>query len=502
MKRRRFLQSSIAAASALPLTMLSNPALASALAEVNEAKGDVRAATGHGSEISIERAAIEELRGALRGRVLLPGQLGYDSARSVLNVDIDRFPAIIVQPTGAADIRNAVTFARERELLLAVKCGGHSWSGKSTCQDGMQIDLSTFRNVTVDAKRRKAWATGGSLLGELDHEAMSHGLVTTAGTVSHTGIGGLTLGGGFGRVARRFGLALDNVTGFQVVTADGQLRNANAEENPKLYWGLRGGGGNFGVVTNFEFDLHPMQRQVIAGAVIYPLSQARDVILHYGESLANAPDELYLDFHMHSDLGSTDGTCEIYGCYSGPADKADSVLKPIYSFGSPIQASFQPNDYVAEQRSGDDTDPRSNGEYLKSGFVPEINEGLAQALADGFEPAANRSNTAFFQCGGGQISRVAADATAFAHRFAQASVFNTVAWPKNDDRGPHVRYIKQAWAEMEPHTRGWYTNEVADESVEAVNQNYEGNYARLVQLKNQYDPGNLFRLNANVQPSI
>lgn len=502
MKRRRFLQSSIAAATALPLTLLSNPALAGVLNQMSEVKGEVRAVKGDGSEISIERAAVEELSSALRGRLLLPGQSGYDKARHVLNADIDRFPALIVQPSGDADIRLAVTFTRERELLLAVKCGGHSWSGKSTCQDGMQIDLTSYRNVTVDPTRKKAWAAGGSLLGELDHEAMSHGLVTTAGTVSHTGIGGLTLGGGFGRVARRFGLALDNVTGFQLVTADGQLRRANAEENPGLYWGLRGGGGNFGVVTIFEFDLHPMQRQVIAGAVIYPLSQARDVIMHYGESLANAPDELYLDFRMDSQLGSTDGTCMIYGCYSGPAEMADNVLKPIYSFGSPIQISFQANDYVAEQRSWDNTDPRSNGEYLKSGFVQEIGEGLAQAIAEGFEPTVNRSNVVFFQCGGGKINRVAADATAFAHRFAQASVFTTASWPKGDDRSSHVRYVKQAWAGMEPHTRGFYTNEVADESPEAVNKNYEGNYARLVQLKNQYDPGNLFRLNANVQPTV
>ena len=500
MKRRHFLQTSVAAA--VPLALAARPGLVAALDQMSEVRGDVRAVTGDGAEVSIERAVVEELRGALRGRLLMPGQAGYDEARRVLNVDIDRYPALIVQPSGAADIQHAVTFASERDLLLAVKCGGHNWAGKSTCQDGMQIDLSTVRNVTVDPGRKKAWAAGGSLLGELDHEAMAHGLVTTAGTVSHTGVGGLTLGGGYGRVARRFGLALDNVSGFQLVTADGQLRNATPYEHHDLYWGLRGGGGNFGVVTNFEFDLHPMQRQIVAGSVIYPMAMARDVILHYGEVLANAPDELYLDFIMRSDQGSTDGVCIIYGCWSGSPEEADSALKPVYSFGSPIQAEFSAKDYVLEQRSFDDTDARTNGEYVKSGFVEEFNEGLAGAIVEAFQPAAGRSDTFLFQCAGGQISRVAADETAFAHRFAEASCFNMVGWPKSDDREPHVQYCRDMWAQIEPHTRGWYTNEVGNESVEAVGRNFEGNHERLVDVKNRYDPKNLFRLNANIKPTM
>jgi FAD/FMN-containing dehydrogenase len=237
MKRRQFLQSSIAASVAASLP--TGQALAAALAAMSEINGDVNAVTGGGSQVTLEQAAIKELSDSLRGRLLLPGNDGYDVARRVLNPVIDKHPALIVQPSGAADIMNAVTFAGERDLLLAVKCGGHSFSGKSTCEGGMQIDLSTFRSARVDVDSKTAYIAGGSLLGELDHEAMAHGLVTTAGTVSHTGVGGLTLGGGFGRLARRYGLALDNVTGVDVVTADGKLVHANADEHPDLYWAVR-----------------------------------------------------------------------------------------------------------------------------------------------------------------------------------------------------------------------------------------------------------------------
>jgi FAD/FMN-containing dehydrogenase len=209
----------------------------------------------------------------LRGRVLLANDEGYDEARRILNPTFDKRPALIVQPTGTADVRTAVEFAREHSLLLAVKCGGHSLSGQSTCDRGMQIDLSAFRGVRVDPAARLAWVAGGTLLGQVDHETAAHELVTPLGTVSHTGVGGLTLGGGFGRVARRFGLAIDNLMGVEVVTADARILRANANENSDLYWGVRGGGGNFGIVTSFEFRLHPMQRQVVGGRIAFPLAR-------------------------------------------------------------------------------------------------------------------------------------------------------------------------------------------------------------------------------------
>jgi FAD/FMN-containing dehydrogenase len=236
---------------------------------------DVPAVTGDGAEIVLRGSAIRELDSRMLGRVLLASNDGYDQARRVLNPSFDKYPALIAQVTGVADVRLAVDFAREHRLLLAVKCGGHSASGKSTCDRGMLIDLSPFRDVRIDPAARRARVTGGSLLAQLDHEAMAFDLVTTMGTVSHTGVAGLVTGGGFGRVGRRFGLAIDNLTAVDVVTADGQLRHASAQQEPDLFWGVRGGGGNFGIVTSFEFRLHAMQRQVIGGAIVYPIARGK-----------------------------------------------------------------------------------------------------------------------------------------------------------------------------------------------------------------------------------
>jgi len=499
MKRRQFLNTSIAAAAAISLP--TSQALAAAIAAMSVVAGDVKAVTGNGAQILLEQSAIQELSNSLRGRLLLSGYEGYDAARHVLNPTINRFPALIVQPAGAADIMLAVDFARERNMLLAVKCGGHSFSGKSTCEGGMQIDLSSFRNARVDAASRTAYIAGGSLLAGLDQEAMAQGLVTTAGTVSHTGVGGLTLGGGFGRLARRFGLALDNVTAVDIVTADGKLLHADANEHPDLYWGVRGGGGNFGVVTSFEFKLHPMQRTVIGGEVVFPLSQLQGVLQVYADYAPVAPDDLYLDFVVDSKLGTEDGVCVLHACYSGPADQAEKVLAPIYKAGTPIADGIKAVDYVAIQRSWDDTDPRTTGSYLKSGFVDEIPDQLVSTISQNFKTF-NERGTMFFQHSGGAIGRVPVDATAFAHRKSVANMFAVVEWPLAESRDSHVDYIKQYWKQFEPFTDGWYSNEVADHSAKMVDANYQGNYARLLKVKNQYDPTNLFRLNANVEPTV
>jgi len=500
MKRRSFIQTSVAAAVAASLPSAS--AFAEAVAILSEVTGDTIAVSGSGEEIVLEQSAVKELSDSLRGRLLLPGQEGYDQARHVINPTIDKFPALVVQPTGAADIMSAVTFARERNMLLAVKCGGHSFAGKSTCDGGMQIDLSSFRNARVDPFSRTAYVAGGSLLGEMDHESMALGLVTTAGTVSHTGVGGLTLGGGFGRVGRRFGLALDNVKSVEIVTADGKLRRASADENPDLYWGVRGGGGNFGVVTSFEFELHPMQREVIGGNIIFPLSELRSVLNFYSQHIATAPDDLYMDLIVASEAGSTDGIVMLNVCYSGPADKADSVLDPIRKAGSVvINDGITRVDYVALQRSGDNADPR-NGSYLKSGFINEFPAKLVDQIVENYEAIPERGTYFFFQHSGGAIGRVAPDATAFAHRKSIAAMFGVVDWPLVESPAEHVAYIKAFWKDFEPYTDGWYTNEIADQSSQAVSANYQGNFERLLRVKNEYDPTNLFRLNANVKPTV
>jgi hypothetical protein len=500
MKRRHFLQSSLAAAVAASLP--TSQAVAAALAAMSEVAGDVNAVTGSGAQVTLEKAAVQELSDALRGRLLLPGFEGYDNARRVLNPSIDKFPALIVQPTGAADVTQAVTFARERDLLVAVKCGGHSYGGKSTCDGGMQIDLSTFRNARVDPFSKTAYIAGGSLLAGLDHEAMNFGLVTTAGTVSHTGVGGLTLGGGFGRLARRFGLALDNVKAVEIVTADGKLRRASAAENPDLFWGVRGGGGNFGIVTNFEFGLHEMQRQVVGGDVVFPIEQLRDVLSMYADYVTTAPDDLYLDFVAASEIGKTEAVCVVHACYSGPEGNAEQVLAPIYKAGTPIVDGIKPIDYVALQRSWDNTDPRNSGEYLKSGFIDEFPDTLVDAIVRNYETFADRGTTIFFQHSGGAIGRVPADATAFAHRKSIANMFIVIEWPLAEPADPFIAYGRKKWKDFEPFINGWYTNEVKDEGAKTINGNYQGNYERLVRVKQQYDPTNLFRLNANVRPDV
>lgn len=498
MDRRRFLQSSLAASMSAALPASQAFAALQALTQVS---GDVRAVTGDRTEISLEQAAVQELADSLHGNLLLPGNEGYDAARRVLNASIDKHPALIVQPSVAADIQNAVAFAKERDMLLAVKCGGHSYAGKSTCNDGMQIDLSTYRHCRVDPGARTAYVAGGSLLGELDHEAMAHGLVTTAGTVSHTGVGGLTLGGGFGRLARRFGLALDNLKAVDIVTADGRLLHASADENPDLFWGVRGGGGNFGVVTSFEFHLHPMQRTVVGGEMIWPLEQARDVLRFYADYAMNAPDELYCDAYMQATMTGEGNGVGMHVCYSGPESEAEKVLAPIKKLGDPMLNTVAAVDYVAIQKSWDNTDPRNTGEYLKSGFINEFPQAVADALIDGFEPDPGRNTTVFFQHSGGAIGRVPVEATAFAHRKSQANMFAVVSWPLDSDRAPHVDYVRSYWKDVEAATDGYYTNEVANEPQAQVNKNYQENFPRLLEVKKKYDPDNLFRLNANIAPA-
>ena len=498
MNRRNFLRSTLAAGLVLP----SGSALAAVYHALTQVAADVAAVKGAGGEVMLPQAAVQGLSDSLRGPLLLPGNEGYDIARRVMNGSIDRHPALIAQCMGAADVSRAVRFAREYDLLVAVKCGGHSFSGKSTCDGGLQIDLSLLQGVRVDPVARTARVAGGSLLGSMDAETMGFGLVTTAGTVSHTGVGGLTLGGGFGRVGRRFGLALDNVLSVDIITADGVFRRASKDENPDLYWGVRGGGGNFGVVTSFEFQLHPMDRQVIGGEIVFPIEQARDILRFYAEYSAEAPDELYLDFSMAKDPGDEPGIALLHACYSGPQDQAEKVLGPIRKAGKPLKDGITAVDYTAIQKSWDWSDPRAVGSYLKSGFVDGISTSTVDYLVDGFDPDPTRRTSVFFQQSGGAIGRVPAAATAFAHRAATHNMFCTVSWDPAQDPTGHIAYLRNWWSKLEPATNGWYTVEIADQSFSKVRQNYQGNFDRLVDVKGRYDPTNLFRLNANVPPSV
>jgi FAD/FMN-containing dehydrogenase len=499
MNRRRFLGSSISAAvaAAMPGAVHAN-ALLRSMAVVSSS---IIGRSGGGEDVTIEKSALQELKSALRGQLLLSGNDGYDSARRVLNPAIDKHPALIVRPSGAADVATAVTFARERNLLVAVKCGGHSFSGKSTCDGGLQIDLSTMRGARVDRGSQRAYVAGGSLLGDLDHESMAQGLVTTAGTVSHTGVGGLSLGGGFGRLARKYGLALDNIKGVDIVTADGVLRHASAEENADLFWGIRGGGGNFGVVTSFEFGLHEMDRTVIGGDVVFSTEHAKEIMRAYADYSQDAPDELSLDLIMTAPADGKPGALVLHGVYSGDHADADKFLAPIAKFGKPIANTMGPKDYVALQKSWDNSDPRHGGDYLKSGFATDISDSQINAIVDGFEAHPDRSTTFFYGQSGGAINRVAEGATAFPNRDAIGAPTVIVSWNDGADPEPHIRYIRSYWQTVEKFTDGFYTNMGDYETQARLNSNYRGNHERLVKLKDRYDPGNLFRLNANVRPS-
>ena len=499
MNRRHFLGSTLSAAvaAAVPGTAQANALLRS----LTVVSSSIVGRSGDGNEVTIEKAALKELKNALRGQLLLAGNDGYDAARRVLNPSIDKHPALIVQPSGAADVATAVTFANERGLLVAVKCGGHSFSGKSTCDGGVQIDLSMMRGARVDRENRRAYVAGGSLLGDLDHECMAQGLVTTAGTVSHTGVGGLSLGGGFGRLARKYGLTLDNIKSVDIVTADGMLRHASADENPDLFWGIRGGGGNFGIVTSFEFGLHEMNRTVIGGDIVFSIDRAKEVMRNYADYGPQAPDELSLDLIMAAPPGGKPGAILIHAVYSGDHSGADKALAPLAKFGEPLANTIDPVDYVALQRVWDNSDPRHGGDYIKSGFVSEISDAQINAIVDGFQADPNRTTTFFYGQSGGAINRVAENATAFPNRNAVAAPTIVVAWNEGAEPEPHIDYIRSYWPTVEKYTDGFYTNTGDFETQADLNKNYRGNYKRLVELKNRYDSGNLFRLNANVRPS-
>jgi FAD/FMN-containing dehydrogenase len=496
MRRREFVSSAVAVGSLAALKF--TPVLAR-----SGPIPDIGAVTSDGVDITLRGVDVQDLARRLQGRLLLAGDAGYDEARHLWNPSFDKHPALIVQPIDVPDIQSAVNVAREHNLLLAVKCGGHSHSGHSTCERGMQIDLKQFRGVHVDAAARRASVKGGTLLGQVDRESMAHGLVTPLGTVSHTGVGGLTLGGGFGRLARRFGMAIDNLESMDVVTADGQLRHASERENQELFWGLRGGSGNFGVVTDLRFRLHPMQREVIAGKLTFPIARARDVLAVFADHAPVAPDDFYLNPGITLLPGGAPGVAEMEVCYSGPAKQAERVLAPVRKIGTPLNDSIKSIDYVELQRSGDTSDPRALATYLKGGFISALPDELISALLDGLQGDAGRVTAVFFQHCGGACSRRPEDATAFANRYALANMMMLSGWSfGKTDGAEHIAATRRHWAMVEKFTRGFYVNDMAREATAGhVNANYRGNHPRLVALKTRYDPTNLFRLNANVQPA-
>jgi FAD/FMN-containing dehydrogenase len=462
--------------------------------------GDVAARTLAGGEVLVPRSAAGDFAAGLRGTVLWSDSAGYDQARKVWNGMFDRRPALIARCAGAADVARSLEFAAAHDLLVAVRGGGHSMSGQSSCDGGLLIDLAGLRSVRVDPRAKTAVVGAGSLLGDLDREAQFFGLATTAGTVSHTGAAGLTLGGGFGRLGRRFGLTCDNLLAADVVTADGQLLRASARENPDLFWALRGGGGNFGVVTAFEYQLHRVDPMVLGGPLLFPFESARDVLRFHAEVAPGLPDELNLDLAMVCPPGARPLVI-LEACYSGD-DKArgEALLAPVRKFAKPMADKIGPMPYLAMQTGGDEANAWGKRYYVKSGFVGGLSPALIDAIVDGFQPDPGRTSVLLLQHLGGAIGRVPTGATAFPHREASYDLMTLANWTDPAADEGHIGWIRGHWQALQPYARGFYFNSAMEGGDARVRANFGANYPRLVKVKRRHDPQNRFRLNANIPP--
>ncbi|HEV7716865.1 MAG TPA: FAD-binding oxidoreductase [Steroidobacteraceae bacterium] len=492
MRRRIFCASAVSA-----LTVAAIPwqrALAVASTEV-PAMGTA------GKQIVLKPAEVDELRASLRGVLLTPGQEGYDTARKIWNGAFDRKPALIARCAGAADVTSAVNFARTHELLVAVRGGGHSLSGQSVCDGGMMIDLSPMKGIRVDPVAKTARVEPGVLLGQFDREAQAFGLATTAGTVSHTGAAGLTLGGGFGRIGRKYGLACDNMSSADVVTADGRFVKAGMKDNPDLLWGLRGGGGNFGVVTSFEYQLHTVTPLMYGGALVFPYAEPRDLLRSFADFIAGASDDLYVDV-MIVPTPNGQRAVVLDVCHSGSTAAAEKELAKLRKIGKPLQDGLRPTMYVDIQRNGDDGFPTGRGYYIKSGFVKAIEPKMIDACVDYLDSAPFPAGVIGFSHHGGAIGRVKQDATAFWHREANHSVMVIGFWNEPGGAERSMQWSRTGWKTVEPLTDGFYVNEMSsDDTEKRIRGTYGANYTRLAALKKQYDPMNLFRMNANIKPA-
>jgi FAD/FMN-containing dehydrogenase len=454
---------------------------------------------------------VERLRASVRGPVILPADPGYDAARAIWNGAIDRRPACIARCTGVADLVAAVRFARERELLVAVRSGGHGVGGHALCEGGLVIDLSPMKGIRVDPVARTARAEAGVLWGELDRETQLHGLATVGGIVTHTGIAGLTLGGGIGWLMRKHGATVDNLVSVDLVTADGEVLTASEDENPDLFWGVRGGGGNFGIVTSFEYRLHPVGPIVLAGPIFHPLEDAREVLRFYREFIAAAPDELTTIFELSVAPPLPFLPRNVHGkqivmvgaCYAGAPDDGIDVVRPLKEFGSPIVDLLELKPYLALQSMFDPLVPPGWHRYWKSVELPPLTEEAIDTLVEHAPaPTSPKSYCIVFQLGGA-LARVEENETAFGQRDAAHNVNINAVWTEDDPEGEgHVDWARDFFTAMQPHAGGHvYVNFLGDEGADRVRQAYgERQYERLLGLKRTYDPTNFFRLNQNIEP--
>jgi len=463
-----------------------------------------------GKESHLEKKAIDDFGGRLRGQLLLPGNDGYDDARSVWNGMIDQNPAIIARCLGVADVVACVNFAREQGIELSIKGGGHNISGLAVSDGGLMADLSLMRGVFVDPTAKTAHAQAGCLLGDVDRETQLHGLAANLGFVSNTGIAGLTLGGGFGYLTRRFGWTCDTVLSMDVVTAEGAIVRASERENPDLFWGLRGGGGNFGVVTRFEFRLHPVGPEIVGGAIAWRAEEAPRVLDLYRSLTRQAPPEFTCVAALRPAPPAPWLSREVHGkpivalfvCDTGPVAEGEKRVAPIRAFGNPVGDTIRRRPYVSQQSLLDATQPNGRRYYWKSEYLPGYDpELLAKVVEHSGRIVSPHSAITLFPLDGA-LNLLPDEHSPMGNRDAAAVVNIMASWESTDDDRANVGWARTAWEAMRPFsTGGTYVNFLTEEeSDERVRAAYRSTYDRLVDVKTKWDPSNLFRRNKNITP--
>jgi FAD/FMN-containing dehydrogenase len=460
---------------------------------------------------TVTTGAVDNLRASLRGQLLQPADAGYDAARTIWNAMIERRPAFIVRCAGAADVMAAVAFARDHGLRLAVRGGGHNIAGSALCDDGLVIDLSAMRAVRVDPLQRRAWVAGGATLGDFDHEAQAFGLATPLGINSTTGVAGLTLGGGFGWLSRTRGLAVDNLVAADIVTADGHLLHVNASDHPDLFWAIRGGGGNFGVVTNFEFLLHPVGPQVSAGLIVFPHAQARSVLTQYRDFVGQMPEELTvwavlrkappLPF-LPAEAHGTDIVALAVFSPLALAEVQDGIDR-MRGFGQPLGEHLGAMPYTAWQQMFDPLLAPGARNYWKSHNFTELVDEAVDTVVRYAGNLPSPQCEIFLGLLGGKASAPAPDATAYPHRDALYAMNVHTRWENPAEDTPCIAWAREFFRAAAPYASGSvYVNFLTQDEGERIVDAYGPNFARLASIKAQYDPDNLFRSNQNIRPAV
>jgi FAD/FMN-containing dehydrogenase len=464
----------------------------------------------NGMAVVLPKKSVSELKGSLHGAVVLPGDKDYDTGRRVWNGMIDRHPSLIAYCVDSGDVITSVNFARDHGLLTAVRSGGHNVAGNAVCDDGIVIDLSKMKRVVVDAASRTARAQAGLIWGELDRATQAFGLATTGGIVSRTGIAGLTLGGGIGWLMRKFGVTCDNLLAANIVTADGRLLAASAEENQDLFWGLRGGGGNFGIVTEFEYRLHQIG-PMLAGTIYYPAARAQEILQFYRDYVAAIPDELTTMFvYMASSqisslskLPAGSPAAAIHVCYAGSAESGEKVLQPLREAVPPLEDTIRIMPYVELQAMLDSGAPPHQHNFWKSSYLADLSDESIGVLTDYAHTMTSPLTQFHLQHLQGQVRRVGEDEMAFSHRDALCALNIVTKWLDPREAERHIRWTREFEAAMRPYsTGGVYVNFLGEEGEDRVKAAYgSAKYEKLLKLKNKYDPTNFFRLNQNIRPA-